>query len=74
MEAWIKPTSLYLDGGFAALFARGSGTNAAICHLGRSARGLFCCGCHQREYCRPDHFRKCGPDFARLWLKLPSSQ
>ena len=23
--------------------------------------GLFCGGSHQRQYCRPDRFRKCGP-------------
>jgi hypothetical protein len=40
MEAWIKPTSLYLDGGFAALMAKGSGTTRSYCLFLSSNRAL----------------------------------
>jgi hypothetical protein len=40
MEAWIKPTSLYLDGGFAALIAKGSGTTRSYCLFLSSQRAL----------------------------------
>jgi len=40
MEAWIKPTSLYLDGGFAALIAKGNGTTRSYSFLLSSKRAL----------------------------------
>jgi hypothetical protein len=40
MEAWIKPSSLYLDGGFGALIAKGIGTTRSYSLFLRSNRAL----------------------------------
>ena len=40
VEAWIKPTSLYLDGGFAALMAKGNGTTRSYSFFLSSKRAL----------------------------------
>jgi serine/threonine protein kinase len=40
LEAWIKPSSLYLDGGFGALIAKGSGTTRSYSLFLRSNRAL----------------------------------
>jgi hypothetical protein len=40
MEAWIKPSSLFLDGGYGALFAKGSGTTRSYSLFLSSQRGL----------------------------------
>jgi hypothetical protein len=40
VEAWIKPTSLYLDGGLGALIAKGSGTTRSYSLFLSSQRAL----------------------------------
>jgi serine/threonine protein kinase len=41
MEAWIKPTSLFLDGGYGALIAKGSGTRRSYSLFLSSQRALY---------------------------------
>ena len=42
MEAWIKPTSLYLDGGYGAMIAKGSGTTRSYIFFLSFKRACTC--------------------------------